>query len=85
MEHKGLDGEDQHPALKIHMVGLQERPCGLDLPGLGFGKIQTGRYRPARTMLFPALKRITLSPSVPTRREHGFGASSYSSVTLNPL
>jgi hypothetical protein len=36
--NKGLDGEDQHPAFKIHMVGLQERPCGIDLPGLGFGK-----------------------------------------------
>jgi hypothetical protein len=38
MEHKGLDGEDQHPAFKIRMVGLQERPCGIDLPRLGFGK-----------------------------------------------
>ena len=38
MEHKGLDGEEQHSAFNIHMLGLKKSPCGLDLSWLCFGK-----------------------------------------------
>ena len=37
-EHKGLDGEDQHAAFQIRMVGLKEGSCGVGLSGLGLGK-----------------------------------------------